>query len=89
MANSYPISKDGHVDLGPNLYATGLGLLTRNPWVTVGANVALALAKGGYGAYQLSRKYGQLASLMYGALLRYGQDYVCNEGWPLLPGSAH
>jgi hypothetical protein len=65
MSHSYTISKNGQVDIGPNIYATGLGLLTKNPWVTLGANVALAVAKGGYGAYQLSRKYGQLASLMY------------------------
>ncbi len=89
MHNTYEISVNGHVDVGPNVYATALGLATRNPLITIGANVALALLKGGYGAYQLYNKYGRVASSMVGILLSFGPDYVCNEGWPQLPGTGN
>jgi RHS repeat-associated protein len=85
MHNVYPLSVSGHGDIGPNIYATAGGIIARNPFVTLGANIALALGKGGHAIYKLYDTYGQVGNMMISSLLKYGPDRICTEGFPSLP----
>jgi RHS repeat-associated protein len=85
MHRDYPVSVSGSVGVGPNLYATAIGLRF-GPYAAIGANVVLATAKTGYAGYQLYNRYGTVGSLVLGALLSYGPDYICNSGFPDLSG---
>jgi hypothetical protein len=87
MHRAYPLSVSGSVGVGPNLYATAVGLRF-GPWAALGANVVLATGKVGYSAYQLYSQYGTVGSMVVSALLGYGPDYMCNFGFPNLPGGA-
>jgi RHS repeat-associated protein len=71
------ISAQGSIDVGPNLYAIGVGLVTRNPFAGIGANVAL----GGGALLQAELHFLDLARQRAGplitALLADGPTLIC------------
>jgi len=71
------VSARGAINLGPNLYALGAGLVTRNPFAGIGANVAL----GGAALLQAELHFLNLAQQKAGplisALLTNGPTLIC------------
>ena len=71
------VSAQGSIDVGPNLYALGTGLVTRNPVAGVGANMAL----GGAALLQAELHFLDLARQQAGpliaALLADGPTLIC------------
>jgi len=76
------LSAQGSIDVGPNLYALGVGFITRNPLAGVGANVAL----GGAALLQAELHFLSLAQQKAGpliaALLADGPTLICLGGDP-------
>jgi RHS repeat-associated protein len=71
------VSAQGAIDVGPNLYALGMGLVTRNPIAGVGANMALggaALLQAELHFLNLAR---QKAGPLIAALLANGPTLIC------------
>ena len=71
------VSAQGAIDVGPNLYALGTGLVTRNPIAGVGANMALggaALLQAELHFLDLAR---QKAGPLIAALLADGPTLIC------------
>lgn len=85
MHNSYGFSVTGHVDVGPNIYGSALGLLFRSPWSNVQVNLSLSLMKGIIAGSALYTRYQRAIRTAHDALLQYGPDRVCNSGWPSIP----
>jgi len=84
LSKTYPLSYSGSFDIGPNLYATGVGLIFGLPGALL-ANAAIILVRGGVGVAQFYNKYGQISSQAYSLLIAYGPNYICNNGFPNLP----
>jgi RHS repeat-associated protein len=71
------VSAQGSIDVGPNLYALGTGLVTRNPFAGIGANMAL----GGAALLQAELHFLNLAQQKAGpliaAILANGPTLIC------------
>ena len=71
------ISAQGSIDVGPNLYALGVGFVARNPFAGMGANMAL----GGAALLQAELHFLSLAQQKAGpliaALLADGPTLIC------------
>jgi RHS repeat-associated protein len=71
------VSAQGSIDVGPNLYAIGTGLVTRNPFAGIGANMAL----GGAALLQAELHFLSLAQQKAGplitAMLADGPTLMC------------
>jgi RHS repeat-associated protein len=77
----YELAFNSSVDVGPNLYGVGIGLIFGR-YAGLSANLVLALAKVAYEANELYNKYGQYALIVTDALLKCGPDFICNHGFP-------
>jgi len=71
------LSAQGSIEVGPNLYALGVGFITRNPFAGIGANMAL----GGAALLQAELHFLSLAQQKAGpliaALLAGGPTIIC------------
>jgi len=76
------LAAQGSFEIGPNLYGLGAGFITRNPLVTIGANVAL----GGAALLQAELHFLELARQKAGplveALLDHGPTLICLGSFP-------
>jgi hypothetical protein len=85
MHRAYSVSASGSVLVGPNLWASLIGLRFGFP-AALGANIVLATGKVGFAGYQLYSQYGAIGGMLVSGLLAHGPDYICNYGFPNLPG---
>ncbi|MCI5066766.1 DUF6531 domain-containing protein [bacterium] len=84
LSTSFPVSLSGIGSFGPNLYAIGLGLITGQIWVSIGANVVLLIGSVTASIIRLKNKYGEATEFALKLLRKQGPDRICNFGWPNL-----
>ena len=75
--NRIGVSASGSFDVGPNLYATAIGLLTRSPWLGGGANIAAAGGSLLSAEYRILKIANQRAAPILAALMAYGPTAIC------------
>ena len=83
---TYSLSFNTSVDIGPNIYALAIGLKF-GTYAAISANLLLALVTISHEVDQLNNKYGQYAISVINILRTCGPDFICNHGFPSLPGS--
>jgi len=84
ISATFPVWVSGIVELGPNLYAIGLGIITGNIWVSIGANVFLAAGATATAVARLEAEYGDIARTAVQLIRQHGPTVICNSGWPPL-----
>jgi len=72
-----PVAVQGWFDAGPNLYAIGVGLITRNPFAGLGANVAIGGAALLQAEHHFLAQAQQSAGPIISAALKVGPTLIC------------
>lgn len=83
LSHTYKLSHSAHVDVGPNIIATAVGLKWGGK-AALAANGALIVTKLSIGAYQLNSKYGEIARVAYNTLISKGPTNICKSGFPVI-----
>jgi RHS repeat-associated protein len=75
--NKVDVAASGTFEVGPNIYAFGIGALTKSPVAGLGANVALGGAAALQAEYQVLQLVNQKAGPIISAAMAYGPTAIC------------